>query len=378
MSYKGERTEEVIKSKDILIYILKNWRVLLIVMLAGAVFLGAYKGILRPDSVLISPEQEQSINEEIKKNEDSISECTSTIDVNEHKIAANNELIETAQNDIENQKAILAKLESIISTYSNAGSQAVESLVNANAQLATVNKTIYDYTVQISNLQEENYKLSENNVSLEKKLLELKKDNEKLKKTLTPQASVVGIRSIIKYGIFGAILGAFAVCGIAFLKCVHYKKLRSADELEERYHVRILGNLYKIPEKCNRNKIDKLINKWAGYSDTVDEEQQYKLISTAIQLASTGENKKVILTGTVDEALLNNVEDKMKKFLPHNKGYQLYKVTNPIYDADSLLEFKESLIILVEAKDVSYNSEISRLLELLQASKADVLGAVML
>lgn len=227
-------------------------------------------------------------------------------------------------------------------------------------------------------MEQENSEIPKTNSSLQEEIYKLKKDNRELKKSLTSQQFVnAGISSIIKYVILGSFLGIFIICGIMFIEYILYKKLRSEDELRARYNVRVIGNLNVVPEKRNKNKIDKLVNRWSNYSDITDMEKQYKLISSAIQVLFSDKNKEILLTGTIEQSMLDQLSEKLKEVLPQD-GYPLKVIANPVYDADALLKIKESIIILVEAKDASDIREIYKLTDILHAGKAEILGTVML
>ncbi len=372
------QNEETISLKDLFIYILKKWRVLIIAMFIGAVLLGIYKGKFSPQAIPLSTAEQQEIQDLIDKNNDSISDYTLTIKENKNKLVENTDAIKSYQAELEVQKELVADLEAIVAKYNKAGTQASDNLVSSTIQLATEKKKVSVYETQIAELQHENSEIPKTNSSLQETIYKLKKDNRELTESLSSQQFVkAGMSSIIKYAVLGAFLGAFLICGIAFLKYILYKKLRNEDELRVKYNIRVIGNLHVIPEEKNKNKIDKLINKWSGYNVVVDEHQQYKLIYATIQLMSSSKDKKVILTGTVDPVLINQIMDKLNTVLPQN-DCTLCTIPNPVYDGDALLNIKESSVILVEAKYVSDMREIDKLIDILYAGKSEVLGAVIL
>lgn len=377
MNYNREQTDEVIDLKDLCIYILRKWRLLLIAMLVGAVLLVTYRVFLNPNAVSLSTTEQKEIQSLIDANKKSISSYNASIQENNYKISENTKTIEADQVDLEIQKDLASKLESIINKYSSSGSQAIEALTDANIQLAAVKKKIYDYESEINALQQENENLPISNEDLQDKIDKLKDDNKSLSKSLSPQASKISIGSIIKYAVIGSLLGGFIVFGIVFLQCILYKKLRSAKELSERYKLNVFGSLYVLPKSEKHNKIDKVIDKLSGYSYTIDEKMQYMIISSAIQVMSSEKDEEIILTGTVDKEMIYNICDKLSEFLPKEK-YKLSAVINPVYDPESLLKIKQHTVILLEAKDISDKREIDKLSGLLHAGKAEILGAVML
>lgn len=378
MNYSEEQNEEILNLKGLFLYILRKWRVLIIAMLVGAVLLGIYRAKFKPDVVPLTATQQEDVQDKIEENEELILEYKSNIKINKEKVTENTEDIKTAQAELEIQQELVSDLEYIVSLYSKPGSQNASELANVNVQLAAARKKVAYYETQIESLEQENSEIPKTNSSLQEEIYKLKKDNRELKKSLTSQQFVnAGISSIIKYVILGSFLGIFIICGIMFIEYILYKKLRSEDELRARYNVRVIGNLNVVPEKRNKNKIDKLVNRWSNYSDITDMEKQYKLISSAIQVLFSDKNKEILLTGTIEQSMLDQLSEKLKEVLPQD-GYPLKVIANPVYDADALLKIKESIIILVEAKDASDIREIYKLTDILHAGKAEILGTVML
>lgn len=378
MNYSEEQNEEILNLKGLFLYILRKWRVLIIAMLVGAVLLGIYRAKFKPDVVPLTATQQEDVQDKIEENEELILEYKSNIKINKEKVTENTEDIKTAQAELEIQQELVSDLEYIVSLYSKPGSQNASELANVNVQLAAARKKVTYYETQIESLEQENSEIPKTNSSLQEEIYKLKKDNRELKKSLTSQQFVnAGISSIIKYVILGSFLGIFIICGIMFIEYILYKKLRSEDELRARYNVRVIGNLNVVPEKRNKNKIDKLVNRWSNYSDITDMEKQYKLISSAIQVLFSDKNKEILLTGTIEQSMLDQLSEKLKEVLPQD-GYPLKVIANPVYDADALLKIKESIIILVEAKDASDIREIYKLTDILHAGKAEILGAVIL
>lgn len=378
MNNNDKPQEEALNLKDLFIYILKKWRTILIAMVAGAILLGAYKGILKPNTIQLSAVEQQNIQNKIDENEDLILKNSSTIKTNKLKISDNTQSIKKYKADLEVQKELVSNLEDIISTYKNAGSQAAESLKNVNIELASAKKKINSYEIQIEELEKENDELPKKNSNLQEEIYDLRAANKDLKASLSPQPHRAGISSIIKYGVLGAIIGFFIIYGVEALRFVLNKKLRNSDSLMKKYNIRVIGCLHTTTEsgKKKQNYIDRLIDKWAGYNN-IDVEKQYKLISAAIQVMSSSKNEQIILTGTVDHMFINHVGDKLKELLPQD-SYPICVAENPVYDADSLLSIKEGRVILVEALDTSNIYEIDKILDFLHIGNAEILGAIVL
>jgi hypothetical protein len=184
---------------------------------------------------------------------------------------------------------------------------------------------------------------------------------------------------VIKFAVIGGILGAFVECGIAFLQYIFSKKLRGAEDLTNRYGIRVLGSLYQIPAEKDKG-LDHQLNRLAGYGKPVNAGQEYTLIAANIQavLGQSDENcQPVLVTGTVSEDRLKTVAEKLEAILPAGQ-YRVTAAANPVYDAPALLSAKNASVLLVEAKDSSDKNEIEKLMVVLQACDSQVLGAVML
>lgn len=378
MNCKSEKNQNALYLKDLCIYILRKWRILIITMLAGAVLLGAYKGIIKTDFVVLSDKAAKSIQDQIDQNNESIANYNLTILENNNKITLNKKKIAADQTDLEVQNALVTNLEEIISKYKNAGASAVESLVIANAQLSNIRQKISSDEIEITDLQQQNDYITKVNESLQPKIDKLNKANETLLQSLKPQpGSNISIGTIIEYGFLGAVLGALIICVISIIKYMTYKKLHNANELWDNYNIRIIGTVYDNDKLNKHNGIDKLLDKWSGYNKTTDISEQYKRISSAIQFMSPEGSKEIVLTGTTKPELINQIMDKLKEYIPQD-GRPLYAVANPVYDIDALLKIKAAAVVLIEETDTSEKREIEKLISILNAGKTEIVGAVVL
>jgi hypothetical protein len=377
MNYNNEKNENSFYLKDLCIYILRKWRALIVAMLVGAALLGVYKGLVKPNTAGLSAANAQVIQDQIDKNNDTIATHTLSILENNNKIDLAKKKIETDQADIEVQNKLVSNLEEIIAKYKNAGPEAIESLVSANIQLSNTKQKIYDDEIELADLQKQSDYLPKLNESLQKKIDVLNKANEPLISSLTPQYFETGISTIIEYGILGAILGFLIVAAVAFLEYMMGKKLRNANELKEKYSIRIIGSTYNNTAENKHHGLDVLLDKWSGFDSTVDMSKQYKLIASAVQVMSSNNNNKIILTGTVDVELINQLKNKLSEYTSQD-GQPICVVTNPVYDADALLQIKSGTVVLVEEANVSNKHEIEKLISILHAGKAEIVGAVML
>lgn len=374
----GEKNQNTLYLKDLCIYILRKWRILIVAMLAGAVLLGAYKGIIKTNSAGLSDEAAKSIQDQLDQNNESIANYNLSILENNNKIALNEKKIAENKADIEVQNMLASNLEEIISKYKDAGAVSMESLVIANAQLSNIKQKISSDEIEIANLQQQNEYLPKLNESLQSKIDKLNKSNEPLLNSLNQQPSDgISIGNIIEYGFLGAVLGALIICVISIIKYMTYKKLHNANELRDNYNIRVIGTVYNHDKLNKHHGIDSLLDKWSGYNKAVSMSEQYKRISSAVQVMSSENSREIILTGTAKSEVINQVMDKLKEYIPQD-GRSLCAVSNPVYDTEALLKIKASTVVLVEEADVSEKREIEKLLSILNAGKAEIIGAVVL
>lgn len=426
MGYENTQYEETIDLKDLCIYVLRKWRMILIVMLVGAAVMGGYKAVVVPapteDAAVVTANTAKITENKtametnkatITANEASVTSNEAAIEANEEAVKNTRQKIQNTKDAIQDQKDAIREIEGVIEAYEDSLQEARQMLdsgisgenrINLLAQIPSLTSNIYSSNTRIvsaeqqiksyetdienletsiKNLQEQNKKLQEDmekleekNEELEKKNDELNEENGKLEEEMKPKAVRAGMGSIVKSAVLGAFLGAFIICGCAFLQYFFYKKLRGAEELKERYGYYILGDLYR-PKQKKSGPIDRLLDKWADYAEPVDTEEEYRLIAARIRMASDKASLKLMVTGTVDPALLEQVCQKLKGLLPDG-SYSVCAEANLTYNASAMEEVKQYAVVLVEAADVSDKREVAKLVEVLQISKVEVVGAVVL
>ena len=426
MGYENTQYEETIDLKDLCIYVLRKWRMILLVMLAGAALMGGYKALVVPapveDTALVTAntakvtEHKTAIEANkaaITSNEAATVSSEAAIKSNEESIKTTQQKIQNTRDAIQDQRNAIQEIKGVIEAYENSLEEARQMLnsniaeenrVNLLSQIPSLTSNIYSsntritsaeqqiksYEIEINNLEisienlreqnkkieEDIKKLEEKNQELEEKNDELDEEIEKLNEEMQPKAVRAGMGGIIKSAVLGAFLGAFVVCGCVFLQYFFYKKLRSADELKERYGYYILGDLYR-PKQKKSGPIDRILDKWADLAAPVDTAEEYRLIAARIRMASEKTPLKLMVTGTVDAGMLQQVGHKLKELLPDG-AYSITAEANLTYNARAMEQVKQYAVVLVEAADVSDKKEVAKLVEVLQISKVEVVGAVVL
>ncbi|MCI8402406.1 MAG: hypothetical protein HFI38_10035 [Lachnospiraceae bacterium] len=397
MEYENMQYEETIDLKDLCIYILRRWKMLGIAVVIGAVAMGGYKAISTPEpsvnATLVDTNEAL-----IKTNRDKQKANDAEIKGNKDTIEANKRKIELDEMLIENQHTAIGEMEKVAASYEQALRNAQDMLetepneesrvslitqipnlannvYNMNARISATNEQIQTYESEIKNLEVTLDNLNERNEVLAEQNLSLDKQNAELKAAMEPQPVQIGIGAIVKYAVLGGFVAAFLICGWIFLRYFLNGRLRSAQELKERYGYYILGDLY-YPGDGREGAVEQLLNKWAGYMKK-PEDAEYQLIAARIRMASPKVPVRLMVTGTVEASVLNQVCAKLKALLPE-KEYEICAKANLTYNAEALTHVRENAVVLVEAADVSDKREVAKLVEVLKISSVNVVGAVVL
>lgn len=371
MNFDNTQYEETVDLKDLCIYMLRKWRWILLAAFACAVLVGGYKGIQTPKSVMSASD--------IEKAEESLEE-------NEKSILALEKEIENRQTEILTQETSISNLEKIVITYEAALTEAQNLLDTVSASeeklqiltqigelnnnLLSANSDMTEARLRIRELQDEILMKQEEQEELEEVKIELEE-------SLIATPAETSVKDIVKYAVLGSIAGAFVVCGIAFIQYFFYKQIRNAEELKERYGVRVLADLYAPSPK--KNKIDTLLDRMNGFHGDVNPDQEYSLAAAGIHvmLPEKDDTQKIVVTGTVDQKILEEVCAGLDRQLPKAK-YQLCLLSNPVYNAEAMLQIASYPVVWVEARTISDRREVNRLAELFQNSNTTVIGAVMM
>lgn len=399
MKYDNAQYEESIDLLGLIAKILRKRRWLVFVALIGALALGGYKGVIRPEKAGSESEIAElkkaldSNTEKLAKNEEEIAANEITIAENQEKIAADEELLATRQEARDT-------LEKTFSSLSTALEKAEENLANTSAasgqisevimQILTLKDDISDThsslntaanrvkttSDEIAALQADIEKLTASNEKLNAANEELRVEINDQKTRMEKLNGSAGMEQIIKYAMLGAVLGAFLVCGIVFLKYLQDKTLHNSEELKEKYDLPILGEFCSAAA-LKHSKFEKMLDRLSGDVQTLPEKRQvYDLIAAGIQASGGDLPMRLAVTGTVDKEILHEVSGWLCKFLPEE--YEVLMASNPVYNPGFLAELRQYTILLVEVKQSSDKREIDKLAEVLYRNEVKVIGAVVL
>lgn len=399
MGYENPQYEETIDLLALAACALREWKWLTVVALIGAFLLGMYKGVLRPEKVGSDTEIEKlqkaltdnttklSSNEiEILTNQNGIAERQGKITANQGLLVTQQELQETLEVTLDGLRISLERSQDVLANPDAATDQTAEVIMqmlmltddirDTDTQLNSAAARVSNTKKEISTWQSEIEKMTTSNKTLEESNANLRVEIDKQEAELTGLTSYARIGSTFKYAVIGAFLGAVVFCGVIFLKYIMYKKLRTSKELKEQYGFPILGEFSSAAAK-EHNKFDQMLDRLVGDVQTLPKEQQvYQLIAAGIQTPASPLPMQLVVTGTVEKEVLQEVGNQLNGLLPED--YKITGAVNPVYNPGLLAKLKEYTVLLVEQKGVSDKREIAKLAEVLVRNEVMVVGAVVL
>ena len=348
-----------------------------------------------------------------RANERAIEANEWTIEKNKKKIAEDKEMLPVLKNELAQWEEMLASMESslkesqdLLTSPSLTAVQRAElavqvnaltgDVLNGRAQVKSAEQKIPDTEAEIEDLEreietlerdiedilEENKVLREQIDKNEAKIVEQKAELDEQEAQIGElEAQIADLsntrvrpKTVLKYAIVGAAMGAFIFCGVIFLQFILDHRLRASGELKERYNFPILGEFSSEAAK-KHGKFGQWLDKLSGDVQTLPEERQvYELIAAGVQMPGAVLPMRLAVTGTVSKGILSQIGEQLKSLLPDT--YEIKVEANPVYNAAFLADLKQYTVLLVEAKGVSDKREIERLAEVLYCNEVKVIGAV--
>lgn len=400
MEYNNAQYEETIDLKDLCIFILRKWRAMIIAIFAGIILLIGFKAVssFMSDAAPEITEEQTSLAESFAQLETDIEAKQDERENTLLQIDSTEILISDTENEIDGLDDVLAvykeSLRELQAILENTVSD--DNRVAIISEIASLNDSILDQTNKIT-VAYRNLRSYEKNIStLTDTLSTITDDLKKLQADraaflnenrdlidpagepipIAPESGI-SVNTMIKFGIIGAVLGAFAVCGCACLQYLFTKHLHNPGDLKDRFGVRILGSLYTTDDGSKKNFIDKFIDRMSGIPQQVDAKNEYSLAASEIRLLSHDAQTAIMVTGSVEMGAIEHVAGILKEMLP-SEQFTVRAASNPVYDPDSMLLLKEYSVVLVESIKYSNKNEIAKLCELIRSSKSSVIGAVVL
>lgn len=392
--------ENEIDLKKLCIYILRKWKVLLIAFVVGALLLGLLKAFSSPelvtDTALVETNQTKiteyqtalSTNQStLSTNKSTIASNKNQISINEAAIEDQNQTLKDLQDVLDTHEQMLDELEAMQDTAGLTNDEQVVVLDRAaemtgriydlNAEIADVRESITNYESQIETLQQDNENLEAENKTLAENIESQQTEIDRLTAEMEPKQVPVSTGDIVTCTIIGALLGIILVCIWLCIEYIFSKKLKDEQDLVGRYGFYILGVFNDINTK-QQDLINRLLDKWAGIRRDQNAEDEYRLIAAKIQMSESKQPAHhLMVTGTLPFETLQEVESKLKSFLPAEQ-YEIHAAENLAYNSDVLTQIKQYEIVLAEKKNVSDVREVEKLAEVLKVSEVHVVGAIVL
>lgn len=218
-------------------------------------------------------------------------------------------------------------------------------------------------------------------LDLQNQLIDCNDKLSKLKEPAKPSGTsrAMILKSGIKFGILGFIVGAFLMAYYYVLQYLVCGKLMSPEEMQDDYEVSVLAD-YKAPLSRHTNSIDKLINRMCGISEKRScLGEVYTLAATNV-LARMGmaANEKILLVGNASAKVFDTSASEMVDKL-NFAGIEVIAAGNINENGDAILKLQNAeKIVLIEQAGVSRRKDIKKELQTLQDLKKEILGAVVL
>lgn len=268
----------------------------------------------------------------------------------------------------ENMDLAQQMLEEVISQMEDKY-QNIEDCVGKHA-LSVISQSInYVTDSNLANSQRENVNIMN---EYQANIIDLQKSIVQLEEKEPSKPFVVGF---IKYPLVGLIGGvALMAVWYGFLYLLD-GRMHGERDLKERYGYPLLGAFALPVRKGWLSKVDGMLEHMAGAVQRMPEELVYQRIATNVRnLAGSAET--VLVTGTVDKAMLQKTAESLSSQIPNVK-FEAF--SNPNTDNDTLRVLTETdAVILVEERGKSKIAEIQRIQEQISVLKKNVVGYIVL
>lgn len=178
-----------------------------------------------------------------------------------------------------------------------------------------------------------------------------------------------------KYPLIGFVLGVFLVAAWIFCKSAFSSRLQSTDELEQLYHLRLLGVLQNRREAAGLDRL--LLNIKNRNHKQISEETEFRVMTSNLELiCKANDVHSLFLTGTeierMSRAWVEQFTARMKE-----SGVDVVYGENVCYDEAALRKAAETgCAVLVEMCGGSIYSEIEKEIKTLTEQKVTILGCI--
>lgn len=227
-----------------------------------------------------------------------------------------------------------------------------------------------------SELAESQKNRTTNLTNMQTSLSEAQLNLENLKEPPKPaDLSKKGIlKSGMKYGVLGGILGVFMT---GFFYCVIFvmsNKVNSSEELKNRFGIKILGAFTKEREKKAFSGVDSWLDRLEGKEYSREDTVYQRIIANIGNYAD--KDQAVLLTGTVEGDAFSDLEAKLKEQLPE-LHFEVAQDMNKYPETLTRIP-KADGIILIEKLGVSRYKDIQKELETIYSLDKKIIGCIVL
>lgn len=360
---ENQKYDKEIDLSSLMYYLLRRWKIMLIIVLVFTIVSGGYKSVL-----ILSPNTKTSLDDIVNDVIAGIKEQNAlsgdallyyNIVINQNKLASEIDsyeyLIEKDRNDLEVLRVQLAEFEQLQESVSSEDLSTFISAKNA-AESAVVARE--------NSIRDREKQMSDSQVALDRE----KGNAAILLNRISEEESSNNTKEIIKYILFGFVAGIFI---FVFVYCMAYilsGKLRDTDVLRNAYGLAVLA---VVPSKV-RKGIDAQIEKLNGHASKT-REQAYDTVYARLLNLVKGDKNRVLITGTISGEVIKMITYLNKK----DSTIKYIFCPNPIENPDSILMFQNAdIILLVECKNKSALKEIEQELEFIKDVNKLPLGVV--
>ena len=394
MNYCNE--ERSIDLKRLLYVCLRQWRVIIAVMLLGSAAAAGLYAIKPPE--LLQPDKDTASQSRtlMEENSAAIAQCRSTIENNTAQIEAFDETVEAISAEMADAEEKLLEQQAQLETYQRLLTEAERSLnrVSADAKvdliaqissltdkITTMNTRIAETEAAIEGCRARvsdtdlavSVTLPELNEELTARIAELEQHNEQLAASVEPSPQPKTLGELVRFALIGMILGGLAAAAWFVIAHLFSGKLDSAVHVRERYDIPVLADLH-LSGFRHGTALDLKLERWAGEVRTV-EDSEYEILAARLR-AVCPEKGTVLLCSTSDETETNQLCSRLKQLL--DSHLTLTAAGNPARSATAALAAKDACVLLAEQPGISRCEAVDRMVEQLTLCGADILGCVLL
>lgn len=211
------------------------------------------------------------------------------------------------------------------------------------------------------------------------KLADLETTSDSLEKA-EPAAPAVSksaiLKSGIKYGVFGIVLGGFMM---AFFVCVAYlmsDKITKLQDITDRYGIKGLGEFQSDSSQKFLSVVDKWIDNLFGYSHKLSDNEVCQIIAANVRNYMIKDTRKILITGSANEASFKQVAEYLSETIKEVS----FEVCPDLRSNPKALELLPEMnsVILIEEKGKTTTNDIEAELTIIQNMKKELVGAIMI